>query len=112
MILITNATISERAAKVLRQQRDHFRPRHAGEVFALFYSPSFINPDGTTVAGFSPGYMVGSQSPDGLGDHWARVWLPAGPEFLFMPKFKPDGGPVAIDLVSEVFVIFSVRQLA
>jgi hypothetical protein len=109
MILITSVAIDKRASEALRKQADHFEPRVAGEVFALFYSPSFINRDGTTVAGFAPGYMVGSQSPVGLGDHWAKVRLPDGLEFLFMPKFRPDNRPIVIDLISDVFVIFSIR---
>lgn len=108
MQLITNIAITERASKVLRDQRAKFRPRVAGEVFGLFYSPSFINADGTNVAGFRPGYMVGSQTPLGLGDHWALARLPDGSEFLFMPKFKPDGSRRMVDLASEVFAIFSI----
>jgi hypothetical protein len=110
MRLITNIAARDHALQALHQQRDKFKPRLVGEVFALFYSPSFINQDGTTVAGFFPGYMVGSQSPVGLGDHWAMARLPDGLEFLFMPKFVPDHRTVLIDLASNVFVIFSIRQ--
>lgn len=75
----------------------------------MLYSPSFTNPDGTTVTGFRPGYTVGSIPPNGLGDHWALARLPDGLEFLFMPKFKPDGREVSVDLASDVMAIFSIR---
>lgn len=112
MQLITNISITDRASKVLRDQRARFKPRVVGEVFALFYSPTFTNADGTTVAGFRPGYMVGSQAPLGLGDHWALARLPDRSEFLFMPKFKPasDVGCI-MDLASETFPIFSIGQV-
>jgi len=36
IINITNISVAERAWPVLRKQINSFRPRHAGEVFALY----------------------------------------------------------------------------
>ena len=88
MIRITNIWATDKAYELLRKERARFRPRREGEVFAMLYWSSFTEPDGTTVVGFVPGYSRHSQSPHGLGDHWAMAQLIDGPDFLFMPMFR------------------------
>jgi hypothetical protein len=110
MLLITNISVASVASKVLRQQRAKFRPRQPGDVLALLYTSSFTNPDGTTVAGFRPGYMVVSHSPVGLADHWVRARLSDGSDFLFMPKFRWVADEhYVVDMASEVFALFSIE---
>jgi hypothetical protein len=109
IINITNISVSERAWPVLRKEINSFRPRHAGEVFALYYISSFTNADGSTVAGFHPGYEAGSLSPTGLKAQWALAHLSDGSKFYFMPKFiwRAQESYV-VDLASEKFALFSV----
>jgi hypothetical protein len=110
MIRITNISVTERALPVLRKQRERFRPRDPGDVFALAYMSSFTNPDGSSVAGFSPGYMRHSVSPKERGEMWALAQPLDGVDFLFMPKFKWSADDqYIIDLVSEKFELFSIE---
>ena len=75
----------------------------------MYYVSSFVNPDGTTVEGFRPGYMVDSVSPDGLSDAWALAQLLDGPDFLFMPKFKwRADARYVVDKASPTFALFSI----
>lgn len=109
MLRITNISITDAAGEVLRRERARFRPRRDGEVFGLLYMSSFVNPDGTTVAGFVPGYMVASVAPNGSSDAWARVQLLDGPDFVFMPKFRWSiDEDYLIDLASPAFGLFSI----
>jgi hypothetical protein len=88
MILqINNIAISKEAAVVLRKARSAFRPRHTGDVFAMYFVSSFVNADGTAVEGFHPGYEAGRLSLGGLKAQWAKAHLPEGLDFYFMPKF-------------------------
>ncbi len=111
MLRITNISITERAAEVLDRLRATFKPYEPGDVFALAYMSSFTEADGTTVAGFRPGYAVHSLSPVGLVSMYALAQPPGAPEFYFMPKFvwRADERYL-VDLASETFETFSVGQ--
>jgi hypothetical protein len=82
---VTNLSITEAAARNLRQEAATFAPR-PGEVFALVYMFSFTNPDGTTVAGFEPGYLAGGWPTKNIGPSWLLAELADGTEFHFRPR--------------------------
>lgn len=110
MIRITNISASSRAAAVLRREGAKFKGQ-AGEPFALFYMPFFVNADGTTVEGFEPGYAAGPMNVDRPGDHWVLARLADGTEFCFMPKFKWSlGAHYIIDMAGSAFALFSIRR--
>lgn len=106
---ITNISITGPALLVLRERHARFRPRCEGETFGMYFMSSFVNPDGSTVRGFRPGYSISSVPAEGLGDHWAMAQPPDGPDFLFMPKFTWRAEErYLIDLVSPAFELFSI----
>lgn len=108
MIRITNISATDRAAAVLRREGAKFKGR-AGEPFALFYVPFFVNADGTTVEGFAPGYMAGTMNVDRPGNHWALAQLADGTEFCFMPKFKwSPSDQYVVDMAGTGFAMFSI----
>ncbi|MET3896739.1 hypothetical protein ABIB57_000663 [Devosia sp. UYZn731] len=109
MLRINNIGVTERAALVLRKQRDGFVPRDPGDVFALAYMSRFVNSDGTTVAGFVPGYGRHSVSPAGRGDMWLLAQPFGAPEFLFMPRFTWSADErYVIDVASEQYELLSI----
>ena len=87
VMLIKNIALSERAAPEFRRKRLAFKAR-PGEIFALVWVFRYVDPDGTTVPGFEPGYMCGPLYSEGLDDNWALARLPDGSQFHFMPRFK------------------------
>ena len=106
---ITNISIADRAAPILRRQYALFQPRERGDVFALAYISSFLNSDGTVVAGFQPGYMRHSLSPARRGDMWMLAEPAGAPRFYFMPKFKWSADEhYLIDVASEVFELLPI----
>jgi hypothetical protein len=112
MLRITNIAITERAAEVLDRLRVTFRPQQPGDVFALAYLSSFTEVDGTSVAGFRPGYIVHSLSPTGLATMYALAQPPGAPEFYFMPKFDWRADEqYLIDLASEKLETFSIGPM-
>lgn len=109
MIRVSNIWASDEAYTLLWRERARFKPRRAGEIFAMLYWSGFTEPDGTTVKGFRPGYSVHSQAPNGLGDHWAMAQLIDGPDFLFMPKFAwRSDEDYLVEVASEMFATFSI----
>ncbi|WP_224701723.1 hypothetical protein [Devosia aquimaris] len=86
MILITNISLTERAAPHFRRKRLAFRA-DPGEVFALVWVSNHADADGTPVPGFEPGYMCGPVYSQGLASPWALAQLPDGSQFYFMPRF-------------------------
>lgn len=106
---ITNISVTDRAAPILRRQHALFQPRERGDVFALAYISSFLNSDGTAVAGFRPGYMRHSLSPIRRGDRWLLAEPAGAPHFHFMPKFKWSADEhYLIDVASEAFELLSI----
>jgi hypothetical protein len=87
MILIKNISLTKRAAEDFHQKRIAFKA-DPGEVFALIWVSSYVNPDGETVPGFEPGYMCGPLYSEGLAPPWSVAELPDGSRFHFMPRFK------------------------
>jgi hypothetical protein len=63
MIRITNIWATDQAYELLRKERARFRPRYAGEVFAMLYWSSSTEPDGTPVKDFRSGYSTLSIGP-------------------------------------------------
>ncbi len=109
---IRNISITDRAAEVLLRQKREFNPG-PGDVFALVYIASYINPDGTTVDGFRPGYMVSPLSPKDMGPGWVIAELSTGVGFHFEPRFKWSAKERYImDRVSPVFAMFSIERAA
>lgn len=112
MIRIANISITKRAAELLDCHRVLFKPRDPGDVFALTYMSSFTNADGTSVAGFAPGYTPDSIAPVALSDIWALAQPLGAPEFLFMPRFVWSASALyGIDIASEVFQLFSIEPV-
>lgn len=87
--MISNISATERAARVLKNERERFKPRR-GEVFALVFCESYVNPDGTTVEGFQPGYAAGPIQTTLPSAFWLHARLPDGIEFHFHPRSKWD----------------------
>lgn len=109
MLRITNISATKRAAELLDRHRAMFGPRVVGEVFGLSFISSFVERDGSNVAGFSPGYYVDSISPMNLGPMWALAQPTGAPEFLFMPRFEWQAGErYVVDVASEAFELFSI----
>ena len=109
MLRITNISITERAASLLRELQETFRPRVAGDVFAMAFMSSFVEADGTRVKEFRPGYIRHSVSPLERGAMWAVAQPGNGIEFLFMPKFQWRAEQrYVIDLISEKLQLFSI----
>jgi hypothetical protein len=112
MLRINNISSTGRAAELLDRHFVVFKPRRPDDVFALTYISRFVEKDGTTVAGFRPGYTVDSVSPAGLGEMWALAQPFRTPEFLFMPRFKwRADAKYLIDVASETFELFSVEPV-
>lgn len=112
MLLLTNISITDRAAAVLQQEKLAFRARR-GDVFALVYMFSFVNADGTIVEGFRPGYMAGPWPVEYLSARWAVARLPDGIEFHFMPRFEWNArARYIMDLVSPSLELFSIGPVA
>jgi hypothetical protein len=84
-MLVTNFKISERARLVLDRRKSLFKPGPHG-AFALSYTSSFTNPDGSTVAGFVPGWQVCAIGHKYLGRDPLLVMLPNGTTFHLMPR--------------------------
>ena len=75
-LTITNIAITEAAAEIfdLERLRQNWR---GGEVVELIFMSHFIEPDGTTVKDFQPGYMMQVKPRDAVvGD--ALAVLPNG----------------------------------
>ena len=106
---ITNISVTERAALILRKHHELFKPRAPGDDFALAYISSFVNRDGSAVEGFRPGYFRHSLSPEGRDSIWVLAQPPQGPDFYFMPKFKWHADEhYIIDVASEPFDLLSI----
>ena len=88
---IDNITVTDRAWAIFREQRARHQSR-ADLSIALYYMPSFTNPNGTDVEGFAPGYTIDFVTSSPPGDRWILAKLPDGTSFVFMPKFvwRPD----------------------
>ncbi len=103
---ITNVSITKRAELALDRERARVRLGE-GQVFALAYLTSFTNPDGTTVAGFRPGYMA-TAYPSGAPDAaWTVAHLAGGQEFYLMPtRFECQANETyVVDLIGSLFSI-------
>lgn len=113
MLRIANISVTDRAAPILSRHRELFRPREPGDEFALAYTSSLLNRDGTTVEGFRPGYSRHSLSPVGRGDMWALAQPVGAPQFYFMPKFKWSAQErYVIDVASVPFELLSIGPAA
>jgi len=109
---VTNISITETARKVLDRRKASFKtgPR---SVLAICYESSFTNSDGTTVAGFVPGYTIVSWPLDYLGPGWLLIRLVHGAEFYLMPRFRWDTNErYVMDLLSLQHEIFSIVPVA
>ena len=108
MVRITNISITDAAKQVIDRRKAIFKPR-GDYVFALTYTSSFINRDGTTVEGFRPGYEVSPWPLEYISPNWAIVQLPGGTEFHLMPRFRWSAREHYImDLVSPSLELFSI----
>jgi hypothetical protein len=85
MKVIDNLAVTSRAAVIFDAEAKKLRP---GEVIALYYMPSFTNADGSTVAGFRPGYTIDRVKDRVFDDPWILAHLPDGLAIRFMPKFR------------------------
>lgn len=112
MLRMTNISATTRAAELLDRHRAMFSPRDVGEVFGLSFISSFLERDGSEVAGFKPGYGVDSVSPINLGPMWALAQPTGAPEFLFMPRFEWQASEhYVVDVASEAFELFSITPV-
>lgn len=107
-MLATNIVITHAARRVLDRCKANFKPA-PGSVFAICYESAFTNRDGTTVAGFVPGYAIASWPSDHIGTGWLVVLLAHGAEFYLMPRFKWLATEAyKMDLLSAQHAIFSI----
>jgi hypothetical protein len=106
--MIDNVSATPRAARVLKKAWEAYIPR-AVEAFALVFCESYVNPDGTTVEGFQPGYVAGPLRTKGLSKYWLLAHLPDGIEFYFHPRSNWD--PQAKYLVDLQGAMFSISRL-
>ena len=101
-------SITAAAAEALERRRASYRLRDS-DVLALAYISAFRNPDGTTVAGFVPGYQISSWPRDDLGRSSVFVLLPHGTSFYLIPRSEWDADrPHMIDLISASHEVFSI----
>ncbi|MDR3475198.1 MAG: hypothetical protein P4M09_26400 [Devosia sp.] len=106
---VTNFSIIERAAIVLDRQKVMAR-LGPNDIFALVYTVSFTNPDGTTVEGFRPSYAAATMEMDDP-EGWVLAHLPGGMEFC-LPRNKWDEGEhYIVDLVSDPLSLFSIEAV-
>lgn len=108
---VTNLSITERAAMRLDVERIVRTRAEPDDVFTLWYIASFTEPDGTTVAGFRPGYKAGyARAGDVRGD-WVRARFASGMELCFWPRFGWDADAhYVLDVASERHQIFSITR--
>ena len=107
-MLVTNITITDAARLVLDRRHSLFKPGAKG-VFALSYTASFTNPDGTTVNGFVPGWQVCGWSRSYLGDDPLVVRLAHGMEFHLIARWGWNVKErYVMDLLSLQHEIFSI----
>jgi hypothetical protein len=108
MRTIENISITARARTALSREFAKASPR-AGEVTAMVYVTTFTNPDGTTVSGFVPCYMVGPVAGGSFGDMWAVAHLPALAPLIFMPNFEWHADErYVVDLASPTYALFTI----
>jgi hypothetical protein len=111
MIRITNISITDAARQVIDRRKAVFKPP-GDYVFALTYTSSFINRDGTTVEGFRPGYEISPWPLSYIGPAWMMVRLAHGTEFHLMPRFRWNVEKrYVMDLISLPHETFSIVQL-
>lgn len=78
-------------------------------MFALSYTSSFTNPDGTTVKGFEPGWQVCAWSRRYLGPEPLVVRLAHGTEFHLIPRYGWNRQEhYVMDLLSLQHEIYSI----
>lgn len=107
-----NVFITDAARQVIDARKSLFNLRKS-DTFALTYESSFKNPDGTTVAGFVPGYAICSWPLDYVGPSWVVVRLAHGTEFHLMPMFSWSADErYLMDLLSLQHEIFSITPVA
>ena len=110
---IHNISITDRAAISLKKVRTRSRLQ-VKDLLEFGFIGSFTNADGSTVAGFRPGYMASRSGPPGngpaAGDLFAH--LADGTVFHFMPKFKWDPAKwYLVDVTSEPYALFSIAPV-
>jgi hypothetical protein len=102
---VYNISITDRAAKFLREDRARSR-LDAGDVLAFGFISRFVNADGSTVHGFEPGYMATAQPASEVSESDLVAQLPDGTVFYFMPKFQWEAEEhYLVDLVGFMFSI-------
>lgn len=108
MKAIENITITERARVSLAREFSKASPR-GGDVTALVYVSTFTNPDGSSVDGFVPGYMVGPVAGGNFGDMWSVAHLPNLAPIIFMPRFiwRAEDQYV-VDTAGYTFALFTI----
>jgi hypothetical protein len=112
MSLVASMSITAAAAEALERRRASYSLRDS-DVLALSYISAFRNPDGTTVAGFVPGYQISSWPRDHLGRSSVFVLLPHGTSLYLIPRSKWDvDRPHHIDLISVPHEIFSILPVS
>jgi hypothetical protein len=87
MLLIDKLSVTETALARIGLEVARLKPR-ASDVMVLSYMSRFVNADGTTVRGFSPGYTIEFEPKHDGGDIWAKARLPDGTELYFIPRFR------------------------
>lgn len=107
---VRNIVVTERAARLLTPviAKIELLPGH---VVALTHWVEFRNPDGTTPAGFRPGWRPTAWPFDQIdGNSWLLVQPPNGPEFYLEFRWKWRARPQhVLDLISAEWSLFSIR---
>jgi hypothetical protein len=86
MLQIDNIIVTDRAWAIFRREQARHQSS-ARLLIALYYMPTFTNPDGSNVEGFAPGYTIDFVAQPPPGEQWVKARLPDGTAFQFMPKF-------------------------
>jgi hypothetical protein len=107
---ITNVSLTDRARELLRRRLAKFRPRAPDrDLFALVYTSTFTNRDGTTVEGFVPGYAPVPWPAENAGPDCVAAHPIDGPDFIIVPPFKWRADDhYVVDVASDVFPTLSI----
>jgi hypothetical protein len=109
---ITNISATEEAELALRAwQARHKLP--SNQDCALVWVESYTEPDGSTVAGFKAGFMLGPIMKEGRDARWVLARLPEGTEFYVLPQLF-HWSPVGWHLIENIkgFAMYSNRPVA
>ena len=109
MLHVINVSISNAAKSIIERQIQKVTAEH--KVVGFAYISKFVNPDGSTVAGFRPGYM-GSPMPRPMHDSAWLLIRSGCLSFYLFPHFSWDANEqYRIDHVGGDFALLSIEPV-